>query len=173
LFFVCRKAYEYDPVPRGEENEYSQIGGWLVLLCLGLILTPLYTMVTLVKGNFTNVHQWKMLVDTSYADYNPVLGGFVLFEFMTELAFFAFSILVLILFLKRRSSTPHLLSALYIFNVVYIVATAISGSFLELYTASETRSNINDILRALLIACIWIPYLFLSERSKQTFTVRV
>jgi hypothetical protein len=173
LYQIGLRLYYYDPAPLSEETEFNEIGGWLMLLCFGLFLTPVISVVSIVRNEYFNYHNWRIFMEPAYADYNPLLGLFVLVEYLLQLTFLGFSIVILLLFIRRRSSIPRLLSLMYIFNIVLILSNMMAGRYFDLYSDGDNSDSSYEIVRGFFAACIWIPYLFFSDRSKGTFTVRV
>jgi hypothetical protein len=170
LFFGLRKLYDFDP-PVVSESYYDQIGGWLILPAIGLVLTPLFTSYQLISTGFFNISHWKIITDPAFATYNPKLGFLVLVELLSGIAITGYAILLNILLWKRRTSLPRLIIFLY----AYIVLSLILDNWISglLQPARTDVQSMKEIARAVIGAAIWIPYFIFSDRAKATFTRRL
>jgi transglutaminase-like putative cysteine protease len=170
LFFGLKICYEYDPVPSQSPESHASIGGWLVLPAIALCIAPLRLLYFIYDTGFFNYTNWLMISDTSYAGYNPQLGGLVLVELIINFGLCVYGILVVILFFKRRSNVPQLASFFYAGSLLFLVCDALVAQVLNL--SGFDRESITSIVRGAVGSAIWIPYFLTSYRSKGTFTVR-
>jgi hypothetical protein len=164
--------YKYDPRSRDYEMSYEGFGGWLVLPVIGICLTPVLTIIRLAQGGYFNHMQWQVLAEPTHSAYNPKLGALVLIEYLYEVILIAYSVFVLILMIKRRTSFPLFAVILYGANVAFIFLDAIWLHAMDLPTVFE-GADAKTAIRALLSATIWIPYIIFSDRVKGTFTERL
>lgn len=165
--------YKYDPRSRDYEISYEGFGGWLVLPVIGIFITPLLAFIEFWKNNeFFNYLQWEILTNPAHSAYNPKLGILVLIEYVYQIALLAYSIFVVILMVKRRTSFPIFATIMYGANVVFIFLDSIWLNALGMPTVFDGESA-NVAIRTILVASIWIPYIIFSERVKGTFTERI
>ncbi|MGC3942978.1 MAG: DUF3857 domain-containing protein [Chryseolinea sp.] len=173
LFTIgLRWLYTYDPRSRDYEISYEGFGGWLVLPVIGIFFTPISTLVQVFTSEFFNYVQWEILVNPSAANYNPELGALVLFEYLFYLASLAYSIFIVIIMVKRRTSFPLFVTIMYASNILYTILDAIWLHALNLPTAFD-GNNPTAAIAPIIGAMIWIPYILLSQRVKGTFTERM
>jgi Na+-driven multidrug efflux pump len=80
----------------------------------------------------------------------------------------------MILFFKRRTSVPRLISVFYLVSLIIpLLWLVVYHTILPVeFVTEDTAISSRDILRAVLIAAIWIPYFNKSKRVKSTFCVR-
>jgi transglutaminase-like putative cysteine protease len=158
--------HKYDPEQPTSDNQ--SIGGWLILIAIGLCITPIRILIDLIKedNNFFNAAVWDALVNMK----NWNLLTLFAFEMIFNIVFIFFSLMLIIHFFQRRTTVPTLISFFYgvSFAVIFIDALAASA-----ITEAEFGDSFIDILRSMLAAVIWIPYFQMSERVKSTFTVRL
>lgn len=166
---VLIKLNKYDPDPRPFIEQYSQIGGWLVIPALGLAFTPIRMTYEFFDLAFFDISQWKMLTDSNYVAYNPPLGLFVLFEFVTNIALLCYSVFLCSIYLTRRTSLPLLIMIFYGANVFVQVSEVIAVQVFSLGSDNETARS---LIQSIVGAAIWIPYFLRAERVKGTFTTR-
>lgn len=156
--------YKYDPEPENSILPGENIGGWLFLVGFGLVLTPVMIVSFFVKNNnYFNEHTWNNILSQGIGLPSLVFG-----EYVFNLCYLVFSILTAVLFFKRRTSLPRLISIGFVVNFVFVVV----DQFLANQIASGTTIDWTAILRALIAVVIWVPYFYYSERVKNTFVLR-
>jgi transglutaminase-like putative cysteine protease len=141
------------------------IGGWLLLVAIGICITPLrllYQFIT-VEGLISGQPWLSMWYAQKYD-----LFLFLLFAHAYNIIIFIFSIVFVFLFFQRRSSVPRLA---VIFYGASLVMGILDNGIAKAYD-SAAEVDFGEIFRALVAAAIWIPYFLLSERVKETFTNR-
>jgi hypothetical protein len=170
--YCVLKVYRYDP-PAASLNtgKYEEIGGWLILFSIGLVLSPFFEIYSLFTNDYFNPVQWSILTDLTFSTYNPTLGLLVIFEMVGTTFFLLFSVLCIILFFKRRTSAPKLIIAFTIASLVFMSIDVLLGIYyFNLFTPEETWANQKEILKQGLRVIIWVPYFIYSDRVKGTFT---
>ncbi|MFN8209222.1 MAG: DUF2569 family protein [Bacteroidales bacterium] len=151
-----------------------EIGGFLIFLAFGLVISP----ILLIKNfyfpptHFNGSIYERMLLNP--ASNKEFLTGVLLFlELIYNSALIVFSVIITILFFRRRDIFPKTMIwyqgiTLVFFIIDNLMANQISP---EVFHGSGGQSNITGIYRSILSAVIWIPYLLTSNRVKQTFTI--
>jgi hypothetical protein len=123
-----------------KKKKLEGLGGWLIFPVIGLF------------GSLLLLAYDILLL---FANYE--LTGLVLFAVLIDLVVLALVIGCMVLTFMKKKLAPKLFITVYIVNVgVAILLLAMVG---------DSRS----ILRAGLIAAIWIPYFLNSKRVKNTF----
>ncbi len=173
IYIGFRVYKEYDI--SSTSNQSMPIGGWLVLIAIKLVLSPLFLFVQLYResSNFLNKSIWQLLTSSSSSTHEVASAYIVIFELMYNVVFFVFSILVTILFFKKRTILPRLIIIYY--ALVFLVPLIDS---LALYLFTDLKSSTAEInqetasaVRDFIYCCIWIPYFLISKRVKNTFTI--
>ena len=128
------------------------IGGWLVLLAIGVTLTPfrlLYDLssnVSLISGS-----DWvAMLGAKRYG-----LCAFFLISQVYHVLYLMMSVAIVILFYQRRSSFPLLMIISMITNVVMLIA---DSTLSYVITENPSPEVFEQIVRPLIASAIWTPY---------------
>jgi hypothetical protein len=166
------KIYAYDPSP---DHLYAgdnpkDIGGWLVLIAIGLVMTPVYTLVTIFNNDYYNLANWNNITNPASAGYNMQLATLLVVEVFYNMFFLAYSILLLILFFNKRSSFPLLMSLKYGGSILFI---SLETYFLyKMNLLDNNNETIKELTQLIVSGAIWIPYLYVSERAKETFLNR-
>jgi transglutaminase-like putative cysteine protease len=147
----------------------SGLGGWLILVAIGVIINPIYILSFLAQNSAGYAPEtWHNLTDPSRAAYNSWWAPLLIFELLANLTSTVFSVLLLIMFFQRRRTFPRL----YVIYLTYTAITAIIDHFaIQLIPAATAQNGQYDsTLTRTFIAClIWIPYMLLSKRVKATF----
>lgn len=170
---LCLKMYKYSPVQESGFYHSIPIGGWLGLLGLGLVFSPF----TVLSGFFTTANViyfdgvgWNALQGQSefkIAAYHLLL----VIEAMGNLFFASFAILLIILFFKKRSSFPILFSIFAGSNLLFVILDTIVTNVIFKTSGADETAIIGSIVRQIVYAAIWIPYLNKSDRVKKTFVI--
>lgn len=149
----------------------SGIGGWLILVAIGLILSPIRLLLTLAVDFlplFTD-GTWEALTTTGSEVYHPLWAPIILGEVAGNIGFLGTGIALLVLFFMESRSFPTLFIAVAFINLAFIVGDALVVSVLvpdvPVFDAETTR----EIARSLFAVAVWVPYMLVSKRVKNTF----
>ncbi len=146
-------------------NDLEGIGGWLILLTIGLVVSPFYILGSLV------VTDVNALTNVRVQEFMETHTGFqALLEFwlITNIAFILCLVILNILFFTKRRSFPRLF-ALYLGAQIAIMIGDAALTHVVVPTIDLPSSFSLAIMRSFVGACIWIPYMFVSRRVKATF----
>jgi hypothetical protein len=154
-------------VPEAAGEEVG-IGGWLILPVIGLFLTPLQGLVQM--GDYSG-----LMKNMQYL--TAVQGGFVWFEIIANLVIVvAMPIYLLVQLFQRKALFPKAYVVWAVANIVFefldlIAAQALFG---EIFEKSNTRlvdgDTLKSILRSVVLVVVWVPYMKISTRVRNTFT---
>jgi len=170
IFFtwLAFKLYHYDVTPKIESyyQENKPIGGWLILIGIGLCISPIRVFMDLLNTEVYLNGDW--LVYFGGTDFSLSIGLLLIIETIFNAAVLVFLPLIIVLFIKKRSSFPRVYAIFLIVYLVFIVAdsflaTAITG------VNSLTSVEENQLLKSFISTGVIVPYLLLSERVKETF----
>src|SRR5262245_7213396 len=158
------------PAPSGPVG----LGGWLVLVGLGLFLSPLFVVYRLWR-DFVPIFRegsWEAITTPGNAAYNLWWGPLILAEAFINVVIIAVSILLLVLFFERSNRFPRLF---VIFYVSTVLIALLEGLALSLIPQATAAMGIAEPLRgigpAMIGALIWWAYMVKSRRVKNTFVV--
>ncbi|MCL6219855.1 DUF3857 domain-containing protein [Zunongwangia pacifica] len=167
--FICYLIYvNYDIPSKSHPNDHRPIGGWLILIAIGLCISPLLTLSPMIYNEYFTSN-YLLLWSTG----NKALVGLVFFEIIFNAASLAFNIFILIIFFKRRTIAPKLIIAFYVFNFIGVSLDTFVAAIIPAVNSITPEPDLYRELFKSLIAClIWIPYFAISERVKDTFVNR-
>lgn len=163
--------YKHSVTPAGETPESQPIGGGLVLLAIGLLFTPMGEITGICKMAVFDYSYWISISDRQDLGNITVIQLFLITEMMINVFMLAYSILLAVLFFRRRDTFPFALATFYFIATVFIYAdNSLNRYFFKTENTNDIL-NINSILWPLLRMAIWVPYLLISQRGKATFTM--
>jgi transglutaminase-like putative cysteine protease len=163
--FLAYRLFIYDPKPSLDGSEGEEIGGWLFLVAIGIIFSPFRLLWDfLVANEFYENQTWTGL----YLLKNWPMLALLTFELISNILLIIFSVLLMALFFKRRSSLPRMITIYYISLVSIQVIDIAAVNLL-----SDDDVSYQPLIQALIVASIWIPYFNLSQRVNETFVERL
>lgn len=158
-------------------NKYSSIGGWLILVGIGVTLTPIGLLASLYSEYHAemdvNYIVYFFNIESDY--FSPLIGYFTFFIAFINSLMCAFSIFILIIFYQKKASFRLYFSLFKLFNCLFLILDVIVlyniyGNSSDMAERTMLSSQTTTMMRVLIQSCIWVPYVWFSERSKHTFT---
>jgi hypothetical protein len=144
------------------DRHLEGIGGWLILVAIGLVFSPLVILGGATKSDLlfltSSRHQ-------PFLQKHHAVHGLILFEVITNLCFVAVLIGLNYLFFKKKRAFPTYMILYLLFHLLAI-ALDHAGARLSMPSAP---SNLRPLVSAALAAAIWVPYYLRSRRVKVTF----
>ena len=132
------------------------IAGWLILVAIGLILTPLFVVRNVVS---------TVLPLLAHGTLGGSLVG--LLFLVKDAGILSATILLNWLFYSKKRSFPSLMVSFHLGLLVLHILEHVAHAALSPQSAVPFLSR--PVLGSLLSCAIWIPYLLLSRRVKATF----
>ena len=176
-FFAYKIYYNYN-IPAKNINGVSQeIGGWLVLVAIGLVFTPIRLLYDVLKNfqDFFGINTWAY-ISLDHSSFSELfLSLLIIFELIYNSTFFVFSILIILLFFKRRTILPSIIIIFYTSTFIFLSLDSILAFNLNesLYSEIEKMQAYKEIGTSFIKVAIWVPYFLFSKRVKSTFTERI
>ena len=140
------------------------IGGWLVVVMIGLAGTAIGFVFELFNGHYLAVSKWNtfMTGSNSIEFRTLIIYKVVGYVFISCYAVFCF-----ILLLKKRDILPKYIIGFYISVPAFFILSYILTSGFNF----ETEGLEFPMVRAIIFAGVWISYFRQSVRVEQTFIV--
>ncbi len=152
-----------ESVPRG-------IGGWLVLVAIGLFARPLVSVVSLAQlAPVLSADAWARLTDPAGAAYHPLWAPLLLFEVGANVALVVASVLLIVMFFQQRRSFPRAMVVLLAAQVVITLLDAAGTAMVPADGAVPVMEQVEISVSTLASSIVWILYLLRSRRVKLTF----
>lgn len=160
----------YTPMEADAKEPFG-IGGWLLLPCFGMVVGLCHSVGSLVRcKTYFDANTWHALTSPDSAAYHPFWLPVMVVETIIPLLFIALLSLNAVLMARRRASLPYLMIALYLVSVAAVVIDMSVG--MQIPAVSEhlrAGEAVRVGLRAIVAACVWIPYFLCSRRVRNTF----
>lgn len=166
VWLVIWLYHRYDPEP-AYPTPGSPIGGWLILVAIGITLTPFRILYDFFQ------QPDLILGDIWYRFLTVKQYGVTLIMMLLQVyncLFLFFSCVLVLLFFQRRSSVPRLASIFY--GVACLMSLVDSYVAMQFDPSGESGKIDKSVYQSILAAAIWIPYFNLSSRVKETFVNR-
>jgi hypothetical protein len=163
--------YRWEPTPRPRpphSRHLEGIGGWLVLLAIGVAIRPLVQL-GVSREIFLLINDlpgWLTLTDPESNSYTAGYAPLAWIEAFFQGLFFAWSVVMIFQFFKRKPSLPHSLSALLLLAIIWEIIDYFAVEHVFPQGGADTKSP--NITR-LLFPALWIWYLQVSRRVRVTF----
>lgn len=168
------------PTEAPEQNVFEKnlkgLGGWLVLVILGLFTSVAFQAYSLYDSliAFTD-GTVDFLSDPSSEAYIPGYTSFLKFEFIASILLLGAGVYLIYLFFKKSIRFPRYYVSFLIFAVVYLFIDYVLLSSVSV--SADIRQAVDDILseqtqelgRSVISAVIWTSYMWESKRVKATF----
>lgn len=156
-----------------ENKNLEGLGGWLVLVGLGIVLSPLIIVGTVfpVYSELFSNGSWSVLTTPSSEAYNPLWAPLLVGEIVINSGLVLAWVYVAILFFSKKKAFPKVYIGLLLFTIAFILVDAVAIKSVlpdESVVDPETAKQFG---RSLIAALIWIPYMLLAKRVKATFVV--
>ncbi|MBY0118027.1 DUF2569 domain-containing protein [Paenibacillus sp. FSL R5-0623] len=149
----------------------SGLGGWLILIQIGLFLTVILLVVQLFQQiipTFTT-ETWEMLTSKQSDYYHPLWGPVLIFEMVYNTLFLLFSVYTIFAFYSKKAILPRLMIIFYGLSLAVGIIDYLLLLQIPLAKELEDGSSIREIAKSVITCAIWIPYFIKSERVHNTF----
>ena len=147
------------------------LGGWLVLVAIGLVLSSL-RLLALLGQVFVPIFRdgtWAILTTPGSQAYHPLWAPLLVFELVGNIGFIAAQLWLLVLFFRRSKSFPKLYVWAALLNLPFILVDAWLGSFVLTEEPMIDPDTAKEIARSVATIAIWVPYMRVSRRVRNTF----
>jgi hypothetical protein len=172
---ICLQLYR-TPYPTSYEKRYDAIGGWLILVGIGIFISPItlsWEVFQLYREEF-NVNYFFYFFDTASDYYEPLRGYYMIVTNFGNMFFIVSSIFMILLYLNRVSSFRIYYPYFRLLNLFFLIVDLI---FIYAFTDTAlshddsvlVKSQIASIGKMAVQCLIWIPYIWYSDRSRHTF----
>lgn len=157
-----------------DKTELRGLGGWLVLIAVGVTIAPFLNVVTDFNTFYTSfdAEAWSALTNSNSAAYNPYFASYFSLGVIISVIIDAYLFYLMYLFYKESSSFPSLYIKLIFAVFIFIILDLVVAS---LIFPSLTTSDLLDlptikgIFQSIFAILVWVPYMMKSVRVKNTF----
>ncbi len=154
-----------------ETRNLEGLGGWLILVGLGVVLSPVRIIVQ-VFPIFSTVFSdgtWEALTVPGSAVYNPLWAPILLGELAVNVGSVVVWVFIAFLFFSKKSAFPKWFIGMILFTLCFIVVDAISLKSVLPNEPVFDADTLREVTRTAIATLIWVPYMLVSKRVKATF----
>lgn len=168
--FFCFKIYNYSPPKPSAYYSGINIGGWLWVLGIGLIFNAIRILSVFLDSAgsvYSKGISWNAMhgqSDLKISSFRILLVG----ETQINLLLASFALLLVVLFVQKRDSFPRLFSIFAATNLGFIIVDSLVF-YILFDSGAESIIVMGNIVKSVLYAAIWIPYVNNSDRVRRTF----
>lgn len=148
------------------------IGGWLILIAIGVVVRPFTYLYQLKEGfpGYFNLEGWRLLTTPGSEQHVPYSAIALPLELVLVTAGAVVAFLLPVLFFGRRKVFPSTIIGLIVLEGIAAILQFWWTASSKTTTAAEQQQSIRDLMRGAMQCAIWIPYFCVSRRVKNTFT---
>ena len=159
---------ETTAVPDGPQG----LGGWLILVGLGVVVTPLRILAQLAAVHLPlwGSDEWKLLTAPGSEFYRPGVAPLVYGEVVVNLLLAAAAVYTAVLFFKKSRHFPRWFVILLLASPAVVIGDALATAAVFPEEQALDADTSKEVGRSVLALLIWIPYIAQSKRVKNTFT---
>ena len=155
------------PIP---DSELSGLGGWLILVGIGVVVGPLSLLSQLTKSFHTfSPWNWQSLTHPGGVSYQPAWAPVLTFELLGHITMLILSVFAMALFFQKRRIFPRWFIALLLFHVIFVLGDLIGVQFLKTGSDVTSEKALKNVMQSMVGCAIWVPYMCVSRRVKATF----
>ncbi|WP_343744649.1 DUF3857 domain-containing protein [Chitinophaga sp.] len=166
---LATRYYRHSVLPVQHPLEPMPIGGWLSLLAIGLVFSPMYELMFLCKADVFNYEIWATVSARRDLGNISVVQLYLIGEVIIRVFLLCYSVLLAVLFFNRRDTFPFALATYYFASTLYLfVFNRLNAHYFGESTPGGLWDQ-NSIIWPLLRMALWVPYLLISPRAKATF----
>ena len=157
-----------DLAPSPPQGEPAGLGGWLVLVGIGVTVSPIRVLVQFVQTLPSyNAATWGALTTPGAPRYDAAWAPVLMFELVGNIALLVFSLLLVWLYYGRKRQFPTVFSWVVPLSWVFIMADSLLTGLVPL-TDPEPINWAGDFMR-FAVALAWVAYMHRSRRVRNTF----
>ena len=154
-----------------EEKNLEGLGGWLVLVGLGIIISPLRIIVQafpIYSEMFSN-GSWAVLTTPGTEAYDPLWAPILFGEMAINGGLALVWIFIAFLFFSKKKAFPKWYIGILLFTLSFILVDALVIKSVLPNEPVFDAETIKEFGRSLVVTLIWVPYMLISKRVKATF----
>lgn len=157
-----------------DNNKLKGLGGWLILVGFGVLITPIRLLVTLIptyKPIFEN-GTWEALTTVGSEAYTPYFGSLLVGEVAFNTIMVAASMYLIYLFFSKHYLFPKLYIGIVAASLIFIPLDAWLVTKVFPGEAMFDPDTTKEFMRTFITCVIWVPYMLVSKRVQATFVER-
>ena len=154
-----------------EEKNFDRIGGWLILVALGIIVSPLRIIVQIFPIYFKSLSDgsWAVLTTPGTEVYNPLWAPILFGEMAINGGLVLAWVFIAFIFFSKKKIFPKWYIGILLYTLVFIIVDALAINLVLPNEPVFDPDTAKELGRSLIASLIWVPYMLISKRVKATF----
>jgi hypothetical protein len=153
-----------------EERKLEGIGGWLILVAIGIIGTPIRQIILMmIYPEMFSTGVWEALTTQGSEAYDPLWATILVGEILINSGMLLAWLYMVYLFFYKKVVFPKWYIGLAVFSLAFIIADAFAVKLVMPSEAVFDPDTIKELMRSLFMVVVWVPYMLISKRVKATF----
>jgi len=154
-----------------EEKNLEGLGGWLILVGLGIVFSPV-KIIAMIFPTYSEIFSngsWEILTTPGTEAYNPLWGSILIGEISINGALVLAWLFIAFLFFSKKKAFPKWYIGILLFTLAFIFIDALAIKSVMPNEPVFDPETIKELGRSLIVTLIWVPYMLVSKRVKATF----
>ena len=168
---ALRNNYSFKGMSMTEEKKLEGLGGWLILVGLGIVVSPLRMIAEyypMYRDLFAN-GDFELLTTPGTEYYIPGMVPLLYSELLINCLLVVAWVCIAFLFFTKRKLFPKTYIGILAFTVSFILVDTVAVGLVIPDIEMFDPDTVKELGKAAVTAAIWIPYTMVSERVKATF----
>lgn len=175
ISMLCNRVTQREGVHVKENIELKGLGGWLILIGIGAVLSPIRLLISSIQiyhPIFTD-GTWEALTTIGSEVYHPLWKPLLLGEIIFNVGMVTVSIYLIYLFFAKHYLFPKFFIGIFAASVIFIPLDAWLISFVAPNEPMFDPETTKEFTRVLVTILIWVPYMLVSKRVKATYVEKM
>jgi hypothetical protein len=158
-----------------DSNHLRGIGGWLILVLIGMLFSFLSVTVSLFDSmKMFQPDVWHVITTYGTGAYHPLFGPWAIYEVILNTFVIVFTICLLILMYRRSRIFPkfmifYFISAIFFQGIDFYLSYIVLTDLPKVADTLGVYPDFKGTMRAIVQSAVWVPYFLKSKRVKATF----
>jgi len=140
-------------------------------VAIGIVVTPI-RLVMLIMAIYSEIFStgvWEALTTQGSEAYNLLWAPIIIGELFVNCGLILAWLYIVYKFFTKSSDFPKWYIGIAVFSLVLIVADAFAIKLVLPNESVFDTDTIKELMRAVIMVVIWVPYMLVSKRVKATF----
>ncbi len=153
------------------KDQLNGISGWLILVAIVIILSPV-RLAVLAVPIYSNIFidgTWELLTSPFSKAYSPLSALMLISEITINICLYILWVYIAIIFFLKKSFFPKVFIATLLFSLAFIIIEAFAINLVLPNKPIFDPETTQALIHSLITSAILIPYMLKSKRVQATF----
>ena len=141
-----------------DEEYFEGIGGWLILIAFGIVVTPLLQvmyMLTIYSALFST-GAWEVLTTQGSEAYSPLWAPIISGEILIGGTILLALLYMAYLFFTKKKAFPKWYIGVAFFNLVFVIGDAFATKLVLPDAPVFDPFTVKELMRSLFMVIVWV-----------------